>query len=130
MCGQTGHNIQPQTQWPPRVLGMDAWMTSQLNVALIRKLSGPLMCLDYFFDMSLSVFTTRYWQTFGQPVQELNGCTVPESGHPELPVRWSETLRRQRIPSSRSSEQCEAAMKSTVSKHEQNPAKEQKRVCV
>ena len=31
-----------------RFLVMDAWMTSLVNVALIRKLLGSLMCLDYF----------------------------------------------------------------------------------
>ena len=30
-------------------LGMDAWMTSQMKVALIRNVRGSLMCLAYFF---------------------------------------------------------------------------------
>ena len=30
-------------------LDIDAWMTSQMNVALIRKLRGSLMCLAYSF---------------------------------------------------------------------------------
>ena len=51
-------------------------MTSQLNVALIGKLYGILMCLAYFVGMTWGVFTTRHWQTSGQLVQELNVCTV------------------------------------------------------
>ena len=34
---------------PRSFLGMDAWITSQLNVALIFKLRGSFMCLAYFF---------------------------------------------------------------------------------
>ena len=34
---------------PPSFLGMDAWMTSQLNVAFICKLTGSLMWLAYYF---------------------------------------------------------------------------------
>ena len=35
------------------------------------------MCLDYFFDMlPMGACKTRHWQTSGQPVQELNACTV------------------------------------------------------
>ena len=30
---------------------MNAWMTSQLNAALIRKLRGSLVCLAYFSDV-------------------------------------------------------------------------------
>ena len=33
-----------------------AWMTPQLNVALICKLSGSLMCLTYFFDMLSMIY--------------------------------------------------------------------------
>ena len=52
-------------------------MTSQLKVALIRKLRGSLMYLAYFFDMSsLGVCTTRHWQTSTRLVQELNVYTV------------------------------------------------------
>ena len=35
MHGQPGHNTQPHVQLPPSVQSMDAWMISQLNVALI-----------------------------------------------------------------------------------------------
>ena len=59
-----------------------AWMTSELNVALISKLCWPLMCLVYFFwhDLSMGVCTTRHCQTCGQLVQELNACTIVEGG--------------------------------------------------
>ena len=36
---------------PEAVHGMDAWMTSRLNVAFINKLRGSLVRLAYFFDM-------------------------------------------------------------------------------
>ena len=42
-----------------------AWMTSQSNVALICKLHGSLMYLDSFEMLSMGVFITRHWQTFG-----------------------------------------------------------------
>ena len=56
---------------------MDACMTSQLNLALIRKLRTWIIYVRGFFlsDM-LSMGTARHWQTFGQLVQELNVCTV------------------------------------------------------
>ena len=74
MRGQPGHNIRV----PPGFLGMDAWMTSQVNIALLRKLRGPLICLNFFFDMlSMDVRTTCHWQMSGLPMQELNiGCVV------------------------------------------------------
>ena len=52
-------------------------MTSQLKVALIRKLHESLVWLDYSFDtLSMVVYTTRHWRTSGRLVQELNGCIV------------------------------------------------------
>ena len=57
MPGQPGHNKRPHARLPPSFLGLDAWMTSQLNVALIRKLRVSLMCLAYFFYLlSIWVF--------------------------------------------------------------------------
>ena len=50
-AGQPGHKTRPYIRLPPSFLDMDAWMTSQLKVSLIRKLRGSLMCLAYFFDM-------------------------------------------------------------------------------
>ena len=48
-----------------------------MNVALIRKLRGALMCLAYIFDiLSWGVCKTRHSQTSGRLVQELNACTV------------------------------------------------------
>ena len=77
MRGQTGHNTRPYARLPSRILGMDAWTTSQLNVALVSKLRGPLMCLAYFFDMlSMVVCTTRHSETSGRLVKDLNACTV------------------------------------------------------
>ena len=47
-------------------------LTSQLNVALIRKLRGSLTNMPYYFDMlSMGVCTTRHWQTHGRPVPVL-----------------------------------------------------------
>ena len=52
-------------------------MTSKLNVALICKLRGSLVCLAYSFGMfAMGVCTTRQWQTAGRLVQEFNVCTV------------------------------------------------------
>ena len=79
------YNTQPHTWLPPSFLGMDAYITSQLNVALICKLHGPLMCLAHVFDM-LSIHVIHPW-VFVQPgtgrppvdwpVQEYNVCTGP-----------------------------------------------------
>ena len=79
MRGQPGRYTRPHTRLPPSFQGMDAWMTSQLNEALIRKLRGPLMCLAYFIEMlSIGVCITRHWQVSGRLVQELYACTVGE----------------------------------------------------
>ena len=61
---------------PPNFLGMDAWMTSRLNVALFRKLHVSMLCLAYFLTCYLQMFTIRHWQTSGRLVQELNVGTV------------------------------------------------------
>ena len=50
-------------------------MTTQLIIALIRKLHGSLMCLSYFV-FSSGVSATMYWQMSVRPVQELYVCTV------------------------------------------------------
>ena len=69
------HDRTPER--PPSFLGMDAAMTLQLIAPLIRKLRGSPMCLAYSFDMmSLSVCTTRHWQTSSRLVQKLDVCTV------------------------------------------------------
>ena len=76
MPGQPVNNTRPYIRFSPSFLGMFARMTSQLNVALIRKLPGPSIYLAYFFDMlSAGVGTTRYLQTSGRLVQEFNICT-------------------------------------------------------
>ena len=56
MPGQPGHNTQLHSQLPPSFLGMDAFMTSQLNVALKSKLRGSLMCLAYLLTCYPLVF--------------------------------------------------------------------------
>ena len=72
-----GHNKRPHDRMPTSFLGMDAWMTSQLDVAFIRKLHGSLISLADFFDLLfMGVCTTTYWQTSGRLVQELNACTA------------------------------------------------------
>ena len=77
MHGQSEHNIQTHARLPPSFLDMDACITSQLKVALIRKLRGPLMCLANVLDMlTMGVCTTRHWQSSSRLVQELNVCTV------------------------------------------------------
>ena len=48
MRGQPGNNKRPHARLLPHILGMDARMASQLNIALIRKLRGSLLCLAYF----------------------------------------------------------------------------------
>ena len=56
MRKQSGHNTRPQARLPHRFLSMDAWMTSQLNVALFRKLRGSFICLAYFLTCYPRVF--------------------------------------------------------------------------
>ena len=51
MHWQSVHYARPHPPPPPIFQGMDAWMTSQLNVALIHKLCGSLMCLAYFLHV-------------------------------------------------------------------------------
>ena len=92
MHRQPGHNAQPHTRLPPSFLVTDARMTSQLKVALIRKLRGSLICLAYcsacyswvFVQPSIVLYvylpshkTGNSWQMSGLLVQELNVCTVP-----------------------------------------------------
>ena len=73
MRGQPRYNTRLHTRLPPSFLGMDVWMTSQLNVAMIRKLRGSLMYVAYVLDVfSMSVCTTGHWKTSGRLVQELN----------------------------------------------------------
>ena len=48
MNGHPGHNTRLYALLPPYVLGIDALMTSQLSVALIRKLCGSLAYFDIY----------------------------------------------------------------------------------
>ena len=78
------HNTRLHGPLPPSFLGIAVWMTSQLNVALQRKLHRSLMCLAYFFNMlSMSVCRSRQWQTSSRLVQESNVCTVSVRGIPQ-----------------------------------------------
>ena len=73
MPSQPGHSTRLHAVWPPSFMDMDACTTSQLNVVFVCK----LLCAWLIFDsLSISVCTTRHWQTSGQQVQELNVCTV------------------------------------------------------
>ena len=47
MRGHPEHNTRQHARLTVRFLGKDAWMTSQLNVALIRKLRGSLIYLAF-----------------------------------------------------------------------------------
>ena len=76
MPGKPGHHTRPHALLPPSSLGMDAWTTIQMKVALIHKLRWPLLCLAYFDMLSMCACTTRHWQTSGRLVQESNVCTV------------------------------------------------------
>ena len=61
---------------PPGFLGMDAWMTSRLNVSLICNLRGSFMCLAFLNTLSLVVCPTRHWQTTGLLMQQLDVCIL------------------------------------------------------
>ena len=77
MCGQPGLNTRPHARLPSNFLAMDAWLTSQLKVALSRKLRGSLMCLAYFCDMLfMGACITRHGQMSGRLVQEFHVCIV------------------------------------------------------
>ena len=77
MRGHPEQNTRPHARLPPSLLGMDAWMTSQLNVVLIHKLRGSLICLARYFEMLfIDVYTTRHRHTSGRLVQESNVDTV------------------------------------------------------
>ena len=54
MRGQPEQNTRPHSRLSASFLGMDAWMNSQLNVALFFKLCRSLMCL--FFCHVTNVF--------------------------------------------------------------------------
>ena len=76
MRGQPGHT-RPRNWLPPSFLSIKSWMIPQLNLASIHKQRGSFICLSYFLDMlSMRVVTTRYCQTSGRLVQELDICTV------------------------------------------------------
>ena len=45
--GKSGHNTRLKRLIATQFLGLDAWMTSLLTLACMRKLRGSLMCLAY-----------------------------------------------------------------------------------
>ena len=51
MRGQPGHNTQPHARAQPSFQGIDAWITSELNEALVCKLRVSLMSLSDIFDI-------------------------------------------------------------------------------
>ena len=51
MRGQPGHNAQPHARLKPSFQGIDAWITSELNEALVCKLRVSLMSLSDIFDI-------------------------------------------------------------------------------
>ena len=77
-CVSSPGRIHDRTpRLPSNFLGMDAWITLQLKVALSRKLRGSSKCFAYICDIiSMGVSTTRHGQTSGLLVQELNVRTV------------------------------------------------------
>ena len=56
MREQPGHNVRLNAQFPLDILGKNAWMTSQLNEALILKLRWLSMCLAYLLTFYPLVF--------------------------------------------------------------------------
>ena len=77
MCGRPGQNTRPHARLPSSFPGMDAWMTSQLNVVLIHKLRGSLICMAKYFEMLfIEFYTTRHRRASGLHVHDLNVCTV------------------------------------------------------
>ena len=78
MCRQPGHNTRPHARLPPSFLGMDYLTTER---SFDSQATWVIDLLGLSFDMlSIGVWTTRYWQTFGRLVQEFNVCTVCEYG--------------------------------------------------
>ena len=75
MPGYLGRNTRLHARLPSSFLGMDAWMTSKLNVALVRK-QRVIYMLELCFDISsMGVCTARHWQMSGRLVQEIKVCT-------------------------------------------------------
>ena len=51
MRGQPGHNTQLHDRLQPSFHGIDAWITSELNEALVCKLRVSLMSMAGIFDI-------------------------------------------------------------------------------
>ena len=72
----------PYARLTSSFLGIDAWMNSQLKLALINKATWIIYVLGLLFDMlPVGVCTTRHWQTPGRLLQELDIFTVGNIGN-------------------------------------------------
>ena len=76
MHGQPGHIKRADARLQPSYLDMEAWMTSQLNIALISKLRGSLMCLAFFLHVIQGCLYNQAMADVQLKVQDLNVCTV------------------------------------------------------
>ena len=79
MRGQPRYNIRPHACLPPSLLAINAWMTSQLTVALNHKATWVIDAYGLFLTFPVGACTTWPWQTSGGLVQELNVCTVQDT---------------------------------------------------
>ena len=49
MRRQSGHNTGPCAQLPPSFLGIDAWITSHINIATIRPWVNDVYCKTHYY---------------------------------------------------------------------------------
>ena len=63
MRGQPVHTTRPHARLPTSSLGMDAWMTSQLNVALFCKLGVSFTCSAYLLICYPWVYVQKGYDT-------------------------------------------------------------------
>ena len=92
MPGQPGHSTRPHARSPPSFQGMDAWMTSQLNVDFVTRATLGHWCawlifltlypLDIGYD-DIGILI-NYWRERKLPVTWVRrwfspGCLVPSN---------------------------------------------------
>ena len=99
MRGHPGHNSRPHARYQPSVRGMDTWMFSQLDAALIRKLRGSLVFLAYFF------LTAYPWVLYNETLVDVRStgagikclyCSTDHSFHyfvSQFAILWPEIVR-------------------------------------
>ena len=76
MRGQTGH-AQPYARLPPSFLSMDAQMTSELNIASIRKQRGSLIYLLMILTCYPCLFVVADVRSTGTGFKRLHcTCTI------------------------------------------------------